>query len=120
VPEDEDWFRVDDRVLGDEPFAALWNIGPDVEDVVQRPTDEKGTFEWILTSKRGNRFKLAVSITGNVLDEEAVVEVASGRQLPMLGWYSPGFEEKTPSTVLVFHLSPLGALTMTTRVERLP
>jgi hypothetical protein len=121
IPEKGDFFTVTDRVFGDWPFVALWNIGPDVAAAERITTEGQGssTFKWILTTKRGRRFALTVTTSGNSVPDGEIVRRFKGSQDPLLGWYATGYESVVKSDVLLFNLAPMAALTMTTRVERL-
>lgn len=123
IPENGDYFVVNDKILGDERFVALWNLGPDVakSENVRPGTAQEGEqrFRWILTTKRNRRFSIDITIKGNALPDVDTLRKVRGSKDPALGWYATGFETGVKSDVLRLDLSPLGVLQMTTRVEKL-
>ncbi len=112
VPFDEPRFWVEDSISPGLDVAVLWNIGRDVVDVSEGGRVENdGEFvrSWVLTSAKGRRFELKLHIPA--AEKEAVrVDVMSGQDSPMMGWYSPGYRRMVPVTVIQVTLrSPDGA-----------
>lgn len=122
IPYGSESFVVRDMLLGDQPFVALWNIGPDVVSLDRQhdPPAKPGrqAYQWLLTTAKGRRFSLTVTISGDGLELRDILEVVSGSRDPWLGWYAPGYETLEASKVLRFNLLPTAMLKMITTVER--
>ncbi|MEJ2720763.1 MAG: hypothetical protein P8181_06430 [bacterium] len=99
----------------------LWNAGCDVVDVSEERRVQSGettAHSWILTSKKGRRYELQLAVPAG--DRCAAwVDVVSGRQTPMLGWYSPGYRRMVPVTVFQAMVGAPGSVVIRTRIRRL-
>jgi hypothetical protein len=121
IPATEDRFVVTDRIMGDNDFVTLWNVGPDVESIVRfstPSTHKQKNFEWRLTTKRKHQFSIRVSVKGSSLPMKESVSIVRGTRTPWLGWYATGHEAMEASRVLRIDIKPLGLATVTTTVER--
>jgi hypothetical protein len=70
--------------------TILWQIGRDVERVDAERMGEDGVWSWRLTTRRGERALLEIRVSGGASSILAEVDVVSGQESPLLGWYSPG------------------------------
>lgn len=105
------------RGVMEKRLAMTWNMGSDVADITQVDTGDGNRFEWRLMTKRGRAFAMTVTVDAPGGDAGVELSTVVGRESPLLGWQSPEFGRRVPSTVLLFALRPWPALYITTTVE---
>jgi hypothetical protein len=98
------------------PSAQVWNIGPDVIMVSSVETGDPLRYEWLLTSKNGQLFRLRLEISGEAAETGHKVEMYEGNEDPILGWYSPAMFVKRPSPSILVTLRPERVLNVRTTI----
>jgi len=98
-------------------MTVLWNIGPDVEHLVADQRGEDGTWSWKLTTRRGKRVRLELTVRGDGAPACADIDVVQGQKRPMLGWYSPRQYVMRPVSVIVATLDVDKSVYLETRVR---
>jgi hypothetical protein len=103
---------LDHRRYENRPYVVLWHMGSDVESV--RRVDSGGAqgvtpdgrteFSFELTTSSQRRFLLTISTDAGPPASKEAIEVVSGLNSPMLGWYSPNYQEKVPIPVIKLNL----------------
>jgi hypothetical protein len=104
--------EVFDKIFDNGPYVVLWHMGADVDSVrridavgAQRVTpDSRTEFSFELTTSRQRRFLLTISTDTGPPASENAIDVVSGLNTPMLGWYSPTHEQKVPIPVIKLNL----------------
>ncbi|MFH1754924.1 MAG: heparinase II/III family protein [Candidatus Latescibacterota bacterium] len=110
IPKTLPYIEVEDNISGAYPIVILWNIGPDVKSIQQhaRTTDEHGLrTEFSLITQNDKEYLMSVSVSGPKKEDLFFpIDVREGTNDPMLGWYSPGYQQKLPSKVIIVQLHP--------------
>ncbi|UCH85027.1 MAG: heparinase II/III family protein, partial [Candidatus Latescibacterota bacterium] len=122
IPRDKSEFVVDDAISPEFDVVVLWNMGRDVVDISPQSIGEDDGREvhwWVVTTGKGRTFRLEVTLPPAVGGNEATIAMAKGAKYPMLGWYSPGYREMVPVTVLKITVrTPGGAIVRTKVTEQ--
>jgi hypothetical protein len=117
--------EVFDRILDNGPYVVLWHMGADVDSIrrigavgAQRVTpDGRTEFSFELTTSRQRRFLLTISTDTGPSASENAIDVVSGLDRPMLGWYSPTHEQKVPIPVIKLNLDVRVEANVTTTIK---
>jgi len=120
VPRDQGRFLVDDVIRAGDEFLMLWYLGPDVAriDPGQESTiDEMRYYEWTLTTKKGGKVKVQISVEGENQTDKPEVALVRGQEKPYLGWYSPAYNKLEPASVITLLLKPKDEIHVTTEVR---
>jgi hypothetical protein len=121
IPRDKALVRIEDTLSEGNDFVILWNIGCDVVDLEMRgvvETCEETVYQWTLTTKRGRKFLLRMTLSKELDPEESEVNIVEGATDPMLGWYSESWHVMVPSPVIKFTLRTRGQSKVVTEIER--
>jgi hypothetical protein len=102
---------------GAADFVVLWHLGSDVTDVLAGSAEAAGEFVWSITTKKGQRIRLAVKAEGP--GEAGIVEagLVRGQTEPLLGWYSAAQDVLRPVSTIVIHVRRDPTVLVTTEVE---
>lgn len=121
IPGDEHVFTVQDTIRNSGGIVQLWNIGPDVVDILPvRASPESTTmFEWILETKRERRFILSITLAGSFNPAWQRVQIVRGGTDPLLGWYSPKWEKMVPSSVIKMEWMADGVMVVKSHLRKL-
>jgi hypothetical protein len=108
IPKKELMLKVRDRIVCSANAVVLWNIGPDVEEIIQqkKPSTDQCLYVWKIRTKKKKNYLLSISVKGQSDKDKVQMLVFEGSLSPMLGWYTPGYLEKVPSKVILLQLSP--------------
>ena len=120
IPVGEARFIVTDTIKAGDEYLLLWYLGSDVNDIKPSdPTTNDGMryYEWALTTKKGATVKLQMSIQGANTSSGEEVALVKGQQNPMMGWYSPGYEELEPVPVITVLMRPVDEIKVTTEIR---
>lgn len=113
IPKNEIKIEISDTILDEEPYVIFWHMGADVESI--RPedggrdgwvaSDSLFEFDFDVTTKKRRHFLLTISTPAGPPESEELIEIVSGLESPMLGWYSSGHEQKVPIPVIKINLN---------------
>ena len=112
--------RVKDKISASDTQVMLWNIGPDVATIDEgesKSSGDKRTYRWTLTTNKGQIFELRIEVKGQSFSAAKEVRTVKGHPDPYLGWYSAGFEQWEPSTVIVLEFKPIQQMQVMTSVD---
>jgi len=119
IPYERGGFTVSDSVVARDFYTALWHIGHDVDRTEALPPRMEGDAEvhsWRLTTKSGREFDLKISISSDATSADPAVDMVTGLKEPYRGWYSSGYREWKPATLLSITLPPCEWVLMTMEV----
>jgi hypothetical protein len=123
IPERANTVSVVDSILpvreGAEPeeLAWIWNVGHDVIETKASVPEQRDGGEWMLATRRGERVRVRVVVTGAGAPPLAVQELIRGQEQPRLGWYSPSQGVLRPATAIVVRARRDRLLVVRTDVE---
>lgn len=102
---------------GSEPeeLAWVWNLGCDVVAVKASKAERRDGWEWMLTTRRGQRVRMRIVVLGS--EPPGRVELIRGQEDPLLGWYAPKQAVRRPTTVIVVRAQRGLRLVVKTDVE---
>lgn len=127
IPKNDVTVEVVDVILDEQPYVILWHMGCDVESIHRIETadtnrvNSDGLVEYgfELTTLRRRNFLLTILTNSGPPESEEFVEVVSGLESPMLGWYSPGYNQKVPISVVVIRIDVHEFANITTVIKPL-
>ena len=116
---------VDDAVIDastDTTAAPLrvtvqWHLGKDVRRVEATQSGENGTWEWKLTTRRGQRLRLQMEIRGDLSSLQPELTMVRGQEQPILGWYSPRHGVKRGVPLIRLTFTPRDGASVQTRIR---
>lgn len=80
---------------GDASATILWNLGGDIVRIEPAETGEAGAWSWTLTTRRGRRVQLGVTVHDYALAGPRV-RIIRGEESPLVAWYSPRWGVRRP------------------------
>ena len=108
IPKEESTLQVIDQITCSTLVVLLWNIGTDVEEIVQQDNmnNDQNSFEWMIRTKKAREYLLTIAVSGQSDKDKISMHMFEGALKPMLGWYAPGYLKKVPAKTIMLQFSP--------------
>ena len=107
IPKNELKLKVRDRIACSALVVLLWNMGTDVEQLIQHENvNNDQDYEWEIRTKKNKKYLLSISINGQSDEDNISMRIFEGAMNPMLGWYAPGYLKKEPVKTIQLQFSP--------------